>query len=218
MKKLIILAVGLFIFLPFAQLKAQTNTTPNASNIIELINAERTSRGLAPLSQNSLLTKAAQTRSGVLSTLGKLVHVSAPTNTAWPTLAAVGYDYRSAGENLASVPPSGMEVVPAWMASAAHKANILDGNFTEVGIGISQGPYQGGTAYYIVAYFGQPRDQQVITNQVTAANQITSESDLLKQITLGNQKLKAAVTKDQKIIAIINLINLLKQYLAILDN
>ena len=215
MKKLIILAVGLFIFLPFAQLKAQTTTTPNASNIIQLINAERTSRGLNPLSQNVLLTRAAQTRSGVLATLGKLVHVSAPANTAWPTLAAVGYTYRSAGENLASVPPVGMEVVPAWMASAPHRANILDGNYTEVGIGISQGPYEGGTAYYIVAYFGQPREQSITQN--TAAT-ITSESALLKEIAAANLKLKAAVTREQKIPAIINLINLLKQYLAILDN
>ncbi len=216
MKKLIILAVGLFIFLPFAQLKAQTTTTPNASNIIELINAERASRGLNPLSQNVLLTRAAQTRSGVLSSLGQLVHVSAPRNTAWPTLAAVGYVYKSAGENLASVPPAGMEVVPAWMASAAHKANILDGNYKEVGIGISQGPYQGGTAYYIVAYFGQPREQSITSQTVTP--QISSESELLKQIAIGNQKLKAAVTRDQKISAIMNLISLLKQYLAILED
>jgi hypothetical protein len=216
MKKLIILAVGLFIFLPFAQLKAQTTTTPNASNIIELINAERTARGLNPLSQNVLLTRAAQTRSGVLASLGQLVHVSAPANTAWPTLAAVGYVYKSAGENLASVPPAGMEVVPAWMASAAHKANILDGNYREVGIGISQGPYQGGTAYYIVAYFGQPREQSITSKSVTP--QISSESELLKQIAIGNQKLKAAVTRDQKISAIMNLISLLKQYLAILED
>lgn len=214
MKKLIILAVGLFIFLPFAQLKAQTTNTPNASNIIQLINAERTSRGLPALSQNSLLNKAAQTRSGVLATLGKLVHVSAPANTAWPTLAAVGYTYKSAGENLASVPPTGMDVVPAWMASAPHKANILDGNYSEVGIGISQGPYEGGTAYYIVAYFGQPREQVAST----PTTQITSESELLKQISAANQKLKAAVTREQKIPAIITLINLLKQYLVILDN
>ena len=210
MKKLILVAVGLFIFLPFLQVEAQTTSTPNASNIVKLINSERTSRGLSPLSENTLLTKAAKTRSGVLASMGKLIHVSAPSGSAWPTLAAVGYSYTLAGENLASIPPATMEVVPAWMESAPHRANILTSEYKEVGIGISQGPYQGGTAYYVVAYFADPKDQVIET-------QISSENQLISKINSGNLKLRAAITREDKVSAIINLIGLLKQYLIILE-
>ncbi len=210
MKKLIFLAIGLFIFLPFGTTHAQISSLPTADSIIKQINSERTSRGLSPLTSNPALNKAAVARASYLAAKGVLVHVSAPPGEPWPTLKDAGYLYKSAGENLASIPPSSFDVVPEWMASAPHRANILTSNFEDVGIGLAVGPYQGGVAYYVVAYFGEPKDQVLEAK-------IASENDLINQINTETIKLSKATTKPDKIAIIIKLISLLKTYLTYIE-
>jgi uncharacterized protein YkwD len=51
----------------------------------------------------------------------------------------VGYRYRVAGENLAQGFTDPQALTAAWMASPTHRANILDHDFNETGIGISNG-------------------------------------------------------------------------------
>ncbi|MCH8329530.1 MAG: GTPase HflX, partial [Nanoarchaeota archaeon] len=48
------------------------------------------------------------------------------------------------------------ELLNAWMNSPAHKENILNNNFTEIGIGISQGLYNDRETTFIVQFFGTP--------------------------------------------------------------
>lgn len=209
MKNLILIALGLFIFLPFAHTHAQT-IPPTADAVIKQINSERSSRGLAPLKVNSKLTQAAAKRASYLAAKGALVHVASPAGEPWPTLKTEGYDYKSAGENLAQIPPSSFDVVDEWMNSAPHRANILTSAFEEIGIGITVCPYQGGKAYYVVAYFGQPRNQML-------ESKIASENELVNQINTETIRLSKATTKEEKIPIIIRLIGLLKQYLNLIE-
>ncbi len=42
------------------------------------------------------------------------------------------------------------------MNSPGHRANILSGNFAEIGIGITQGDYKGRPAIFVTEDFGRP--------------------------------------------------------------
>ena len=50
-----------------------------------------------------------------------------------------GYRYRLAAENIAAGQQSPEEVVASWMSSPAHRANILNCDFKELGVGMAKG-------------------------------------------------------------------------------
>src|SRR6185437_10010170 len=64
-------------------------------------------------------------------------------------------------------------VETAWMNSPGHKANILNKNYQEIGIGISQGVYQDHEAIFVVQMFGTPADQQVALSDKPTSVQAT---------------------------------------------
>jgi uncharacterized protein YkwD len=110
-----------------------------------LVNRERTGRGLQPLRENGLLTAASLEHSTDMVRGHYFEHTSADGRSVGDRLRAVGYSRgfsASAGENLAfgvgakSTPAS---IVRAWMHSPPHRADILRGAFTEIGIGIVLG-------------------------------------------------------------------------------
>jgi len=55
-----------------------------------------------------------------------------------------------AGENLAINFIDSRDAIDAWMNSPDHKANILNNNFSEIGVGTAQGLYQGQKTVFIV--------------------------------------------------------------------
>jgi uncharacterized protein YkwD len=46
-----------------------------------------------------------------------------------------GINYRAAAENIAQGQTTASQVVNAWMNSSGHRANILNKNFTHIGVG-----------------------------------------------------------------------------------
>ena len=69
-----------------------------------------------------------------------------------------GYAYIKIGENLALGNfVNDTDVVTAWMNSPGHRANILDAQFSEIGVGVARGLYEGHMAYFAVQHFGRPR-------------------------------------------------------------
>jgi hypothetical protein len=77
----------------------------------------------------------------------------------WVFFVNAGYDYKTAGENLAYGFDSSTEAVIGWMNSPGHKANIMNNTYTEVGFGIIDVPsYQGtGEQTIVVAMYGSPQ-------------------------------------------------------------
>ena len=65
-----------------------------------------------------------------------------------------GYPIRAWGENVAGGYGSAESVMATWMASPGHRANILNGTFTQVGIGLAYAA--DGTAYWSME-LGLPR-------------------------------------------------------------
>ena len=85
---------------------------------------------------------------------GYFEHTSPQGISPWYWFDQSGYDYRYAGENLAIGFIDSGEVNNAWLASPAHKANILNGNYRETGTAVLSGNFQGGQTTVVVQLFG----------------------------------------------------------------
>jgi uncharacterized protein YkwD len=129
--------------------------SPQATAIVTMINEQRRQAGVPPLHEAPSLTRAALLHAGQMAIGGRLDHVLPGEAHPRPEdrLAAAGYAWQAWAENLASGRgPS--DVVARWMASPEHRANILNPNYTETGVGfVGNGSDPG----YYVQLFGRPR-------------------------------------------------------------
>ncbi|MDD6102254.1 MAG: CAP domain-containing protein [Clostridiales bacterium] len=104
--------------------------------VIRLCNVEREKAGLSPLKAYSPLSSAAQVRA--VETITLFAH-QRPDGTSCYT-ALDGINYMCAGENIAAGYRSAKAVVDGWMNSPGHRANILNSDFTEIGVGLVIAP------------------------------------------------------------------------------
>ena len=107
--------------------------------VVCLINQQRTSRQLPPLRASRLLDRSAQRWTNAMVASDVFSH---GTNFA-ARISAVGYVWRTAGENIATGFQTPRSVVNAWMASTGHCQNILNPTYGNVGTGISAHPVRG---------------------------------------------------------------------------
>lgn len=109
-------------------------------NIERLINKERASRELPELTINQDLNNAASLKSRDMINRDYFEHF-AHNLTPWIFIKNSGYDYLYAGENLAMDFKTSEGMVKAWMNSPAHRDNILNPDFDEIGIGVIKGEF-----------------------------------------------------------------------------
>lgn len=112
-----------------------TNVSP--SGLLAETNNQRAANGLGGLGLNGLLNQAAQAKANDMVASNYWSHNSPSGATPWTFITNSGYSYSTAGENLAYGFATSSETIIAWMNSAAHRANILGGKYTEVGFGIA---------------------------------------------------------------------------------
>lgn len=123
-----------------------------------LTNEERAQNDAPPLSQNNLLKRAAELKAQDMANGGYFAHTSPDGKTPWYWLDQVGYTYKLAGENLAVNFFESTDVAEAWMNSPTHRANIVKKNYTEIGIGVANGKYEGKNTVFVAQFFGTPID------------------------------------------------------------
>jgi len=111
-----------------------------ANEVLQLVNAERVKAGLPALDMsNAALNNAAKKRAEESSATVGLTHTRPDGTEAVTVLAEYGLTYTAFAENLArgqTSPEDVMNGVYGWMNSAGHRANILNGDYTHIGIGI----------------------------------------------------------------------------------
>jgi len=134
--------------------------------VVALTNDERTSNQLSALTTNSLLTEAAQNAADDMAQKGYFAHVSPDGKLPWYWLTQVGYNYQYAGQNLAVNYNDSSQLLTAWMDSPTHRANILGANFTQIGVGMATGTYEGNEAVFVVQFFASPQQAHVETPAV----------------------------------------------------
>lgn len=125
-------------------------------SIVDLTNAQRSSAGVSPLRASTQLTQAAQLQAEQMARFQKMQHEISGAQYPEPVdrLAAVGYRWQTYGENIAEGQSSASMVMDSWMQSSGHRANILNGNFREIGVGFARD--SAGRPYY-VQVFGTPQ-------------------------------------------------------------
>lgn len=99
--------------------------------VLKIVNKERTSKGLAPLSMIKSLQTANDVRAKEIFT--SFSHTRPDGSSCFTALQ--GISYNAAGENIAAGYASPDAVMVGWMNSPGHKANIMNGNFTHIGVG-----------------------------------------------------------------------------------
>jgi uncharacterized protein YkwD len=109
------------------------------SAVVCLINQQRMAHHLPSLEASPLLNRSAQKWTDAMVATDQFTH---GTNFAG-RISAVGYVWRSAGENIATGYNTPRSVVRAWMASTGHCQNILNPSYRNVGTGVSVHPVKG---------------------------------------------------------------------------
>ena len=88
-------------------------------------------------------------------------HTAPDGKEPWDFMSEAGYSYQVAGENLARDFSTTSAMVAAWMASPTHRANIMNGRYTEIGIAVINGTLEGVETTLVVQMFGTPRSSTV---------------------------------------------------------
>jgi len=115
--------------------------TADESKMLELVNQERQRAGLKPLQIDMRLVEISRKKSKDMIDNNYFGHTSPTYGTPFDALKNNGISYRYAGENLAGA-PTVERAHTGLMNSPGHRANILNPNYTHIGIGIVEGgPY-----------------------------------------------------------------------------
>lgn len=126
------------------------------SQVIELANQKRAENGLLPLTHNSTLSAAAQSKGVHMLEQNYWAHIAPDGTEPWKFFTDFNYNYRFAGENLARDFSNPNSAIDAWMASPTHRDNMLSEKYTEVGVAVVEGDLDGVDTTIIVQFFGVP--------------------------------------------------------------
>jgi uncharacterized YkwD family protein len=114
-----------------------------AEAVLKLVNAERKKAGVQPLTLSEKLTNIAYTKAKDMADKNYFSHQSPTYGSPFDMLKQFGVSYSYAGENIAAGQKSAEEVMNSWMNSSGHKANILNENYTQLGVGFYRGGQYG---------------------------------------------------------------------------
>ena len=142
---------------PAAQTPAQNQTVSGAqtgfeSDMLKQVNAQRAKNGKSALTLNQSLCASARVRASEIAKDGCFSHTRPDGSGCFTAIS--GVSYRTAGENIAMGTWGyyGVdEIMDGWMNSEGHRANILNGDFSEVGFGCV---VVNGNGYWVQMFIG----------------------------------------------------------------
>jgi uncharacterized protein YkwD len=157
-----------------------TSFTLTRAGVITDTNAQRTANGDLPtLSENATLDQIATTRLNDMFAKQYFAHVAPDGSDAQKVAAMAGYDYLAIGENLAQGNfPGDKGVVDAWMGSTGHRANILNTHYTQIGVAVKEGMFQGEKTWLAVQIFGRPASDCPAPSEALKATIDSNETQL----------------------------------------
>lgn len=148
---------AVLFFVPGSFGSAVTNTVDSA-RILDLTNKERLAQNLTSLKHNPRLEKAATIKASDMLNKGYFSHNSPEGADFTKNIKKQKYYYLETGENMAMDFITSEAIVEGWMKSNAHKRNILNPRFKDIGIAALTGPYNGVETTVVVQIFGNPQN------------------------------------------------------------
>lgn len=146
-----------------------------AQKIIELTNNLRTDLGINSLSESPKLTQAALNKAQDMLINQYFAHVGPNDRALRHWLYDTNYSFRVAGENLAIGFSQAEQVVAAWEESPTHYSNLIDPDFSEIGVGVVSGQYNDYETTLVAQYFGDPYN-------IVAPVEATPEPEIKEEI------------------------------------
>ena len=114
------------------------------TEILTLVNQERSAQNLHSLSWDTELHDAARGHSVDMAANNYFSHTSQDGRTFSDRIEAAGYQYNTAGENIAAGYSTPEAAMNGWMNSSGHRANILNSSYCDLGVGYA---YDSGSTY-----------------------------------------------------------------------
>lgn len=142
---------------PLRALKDSPVSSLTKEGVFKWTNFHRQERGVPLLSENENLNAAAKAKAQDMFEKQYFAHISPLGKGAGDLAAQAGYKFISIGENLALGNFENDEaLVQGWMDSPGHRANILNGSYSEIGIAVGRGVFEGRQTWLAVQIFGKP--------------------------------------------------------------
>jgi len=169
----------------------------NNSEILSYTNNERLANALSSLSADPILDSIAILRADDLFANQYFEHQSPTGNSVSNLAQKLNYDYLLIGENLALGNFDGNQgIISAWMDSPGHRANILNNQYTKLGVAVKQGIFEGESVTIAVQVFAlpmsncpkpNPETKILIDSSALSLNQMQAQAAIMLE-TLNNIK------------------------------
>lgn len=122
------------------------------TEVVNLVNKERSAKGLSSLSKDSQLTKLAQLKAEDMAKNQYFSHTSPTYGSVADMMKQYGVSYKTVGENIAKGQKTASSVMNGWMNSSGHRANILSSSYSKIGVGYAKA--SNGTTYWVQIFKG----------------------------------------------------------------
>ena len=132
-----------------------TGSASQVQEILALVNQERAAFGLKALTLHEGARSVAQLKAEDMAENGYFSHTSPTYGSAFDMLSERGIAYTSAGENIAAGQKTAAAVMNSWMNSSGHRANILNSQYTSLGVGYAVSA--GGKPYWVQVFLTERR-------------------------------------------------------------
>lgn len=151
---------------------------------LDLVNGARVQAGVKPLIFDGELLKASGDHSAWMDQTDTFSHTGAGGSSPFERMKAAGYSYTSAGENVAYIGGSRAATMDRadveqlhqnLMNSPGHRENILNPNFSEIGIGLDHGDYRGMPAVFVTQNFGKPTASEAAETDKSSSGTLTAK-------------------------------------------
>lgn len=120
---------------------SSANLTPLEAEVVRLTNEFRAQNGCSvALQVSTQLTTAARAHSTDMAVNNFFDHTGSDGSQPWDRMTAAGYKWRMAAENIEGGAPTAQEAFNDWKNSKSHRENMLNCEYTDIGIGYVSDP------------------------------------------------------------------------------
>ncbi len=174
-----------------------------SDRLLATTNQAREKDGLSDLQLNKKLTDAAYAKAHDMINSQYWAHQSPTGVQPWKWFADVQYDYSKAGENLAKDFTTPEAVTSAWLASPAHRENVLGQAYQDVGFAVVEGELNGRNSTLVVALYGAPVQVGAVAGVDTSFALPSSNTSLVASIGQKFQALPATAIGSLLLIVVV---------------
>ena len=129
-----------------APTQAPSTESAMEREVLELVNKVRAENGLGALTWAEDVARVARAHSSDMINRNFFSHTNPDGLSPFDRLKNNGISYRTAAENIAYGQKTAEAVMNSWMNSSGHRANILNKNVKEIGVGAVK--KSNGTVYW----------------------------------------------------------------------